>query len=247
MDYSKVDIKGQKFGKLTAIEKVDGTKSKWIFRCDCGNTIELNYGSIVSGRRTCGCSNHGYSRTKLYRRYRSMLGRCYDEHVRNYNRYGGRGIRVCDEWRNSFLAFREWALATGYDEMDNRQSLDRIDNNGNYCPENCRWATPAEQQKNRECTTLYPYKGEMYSASEFADKFGITDKSFVYRRLKTTNQSLEYILSDWNKIHNVPSHLVEVEQVAKEKGVHPATVRRWINEGKIEGEKVGRKWYIVKQ
>ena len=259
-NYSTVNIAGKKFGRLTAIEKVAGTKSKWLCVCDCGNQIALYYSRIKGGQLSCGClrkecmdnfgashTTHGQSKTKLYRKYKSMIRRCYNENDNSYSRYGAKGISVCDEWLNSFEAFYKWAMATGYDpSKDGRkeQSIDRINTNGNYCPENCRWATAKEQQKNRNITRLYEYHEEMYSASEFADEFGITDKSFVYRRL-SKGQTLEYILGDWIKIHNVPKHLIEVEDFAKEHNVHTATVRRWINKGKIEGEKIGRKWYVV--
>lgn len=260
--YDKLDIKGKRFGRLIAVTKIDGTRSQWLFECDCGNTVVLPISRVLYGAMSCGCLKkeiakkwveshitHGQSGTKLYHKYRSMIDRCYLANTRNYKRYGGRGIKVCDEWLNSFESFMNWAYENGYDpNADGRieQSIDRIDNDGNYCPENCRWATAAEQQKNRECTTLYPYKGEMYSASEFADKFGINDKSFVYRRLKNNNQSLEYILNDWEKIHNVPKHLAEISEYANLKGITTSHVKRLINQGKLKGEKVGRKWYINK-
>lgn len=259
-NYSTLDITGQRFGRLTAVEKIAGTKSKWLFNCDCGKQVALPYSRIKGGQKSCGClrqecmdnfgashTTHGQSRTKLYRKYKSIISRCYNKNSSSYERYGARGISVCDEWRNSFEAFYEWAISTGYDpNKDGRkeQSIDRIDSNGNYCPGNCRWATAKEQLRNRNITTLYEYCGEMYSASEFADMFGIKNKSFVYRRLKK-GQSFEYILEDWTKIHNVPQHLTEVEIFAKEHNVDTSTVRRWINENKIQGEKVGRKWYIV--
>lgn len=260
-DYSKIDIKGQKFGRLTALKKVDGTKSQWLFMCDCGKEIQLSYSRLLSGQLSCGClakeqrkefartlKTHGDSNTKLYRKYKSMLQRCYNPKSKNYKRYGGRGIIVCDEWKNSYIAFKNWALSTGYDPTkDGRkeQSIDRIDNNGNYCPENCKWSTALEQQKNRDITKLYPYKDKMYSASEFADIFNISNKSFVYRRLDK-QQSLDFILEEWFKIHNVPNDLIEVKDFAKAHNVHEGTVKRWIRQGKLNGKKIGRKWFVEK-
>lgn len=258
-NYRGKDITGQRFGMLVAIGLVEGTRTTWRFRCDCGNEVTLKISRVFHGQLSCGCMSlitkkkwaeshitHGESKTTLYRKYRSMIERCEKPSNWEYKRYGGRGITVCDEWRRSFSAFRNWAYSTGYDpNLDGRteQSIDRIDNNGPYCPENCRWSTAYEQQKNREITKLYPFNESLYSASEFADKFGITDKSFVYRRLEK-GQNLEYILNDWERIHNVPSGLIEVPDYANEHGVSSATVRRWINEGKVPGEKVGRKWYV---
>jgi predicted DNA-binding protein YlxM (UPF0122 family) len=262
-NYRDEDYTGRRFGRLLAVEKVTGTRTVWLFRCDCGNTIQLRISRVIHGQKSCGClrketaakwveshTTHGESNTTLYHKYRSILDRCYNQKTWKYKRYGGRGIYVCDEWKNSFESFRDWAYKTGYDptlDCRTEQSLDRIDNNGPYSPDNCRWATAREQQKNRECTTLYPYKGQYYSASEFADKFGISDKSFVYRRIKTKKQSLEYILRDWKLIHNVPQHLIEVADYAKARGCTDSHVKRLLGEGKLLGEKIGRKWYVDKQ
>lgn len=258
-NYRNEDVTGERFGRLVAIEKVKNKRTQWVFRCDCGNTIVLPYSRILYGQHSCGCmrketakkwvksnTKHNCSRTKLYRKYRAMIDRCYNKNVRNYNRYGGRGIFVCEEWKNSFEAFQEWAYKSGYDpNLDGRieQSLDRIDNDREYSPENCKWSTAKEQQKNKECSRLYEYKGKYYTSSEFADTFGISCKSFVYRRLDK-GQTLEYILNDWTRIHNVPEGLIDTVDFAKSKNVDPATVKRWINKGLIQGEKVGRKWYV---
>lgn len=259
--HADMNLLGQRFGKLVAIDKVEGKTSTWVFKCDCGKELVLRTSRILCGQKSCGClrkevakewvkdhTTHGESKTKLYRKYRSILERCYNSSGNHYKRYGGRGIKVCDEWKNPFEAFRDWAYATGYDpSLDGRkeQSIDRIDNDGDYCPENCRWANAREQQKNRECTTLYPYKDGMYSASEFADMFGISEKTFVYNRLKR-GQTLEYILEDWTKIHSVSPSLVDVKEYASMHNVEPASVTRWIKQGKVEGIRIGRKWYIEK-
>lgn len=259
--YTKEDITGLKFGRLTAIKKVEGSKSKWLFKCNCGNVVEITISRVLYGQLSCGCmrdelrtkfaqnnTKHNHSRTKLYRKYRSMIARCYNKNDVHYSRYGGRGITICEEWLNSFEAFELWAYQSGYNpNLDGKQfSIDRIDNSKGYSPDNCRWATAREQQRNRDCTTLHEYSGQFYTASEFSDIFGISNKSFVYRRIKS-GQSLEYILNDWNKIHNVPLNLIEVSDYARQIGVSQAHVRRLINQGKIKGEKVGRKWYVRKR
>jgi len=250
--YDNLDIVGRRFGKLVAIEKTG--RSKWLLHCDCGNDIELNYSRLLCGQKSCGClrnecakqfvergTKHGKCKSKLYHKYQSMLSRCRDT---NNKRYGGRGIDVCNEWKNSFESFYTWAYANGYDETkDGRYwSLDRIDNNLGYSPENCRFTTAREQMRNRNITTTYEYHEQMYSASEFADKFGI-HKSYVYYHVKR-GQSLDTVLTNWIKSHNIPSNYVDVESYAKSKGVTRTTVNRWIHSGKVLAEKRGKKWYI---
>ena len=108
-----------------------------------------------------------------------MKARCVDSNSHKYHAYGGRGITICEEWLNSFEAFYDWAMANGYrDDL----SIDRIDNDGNYCPENCRWATPKEQANNTRTNRLLEHNGEKRTVSEWADITGIAKKA-IYRRL----------------------------------------------------------------
>ena len=253
--YDGLDITNNRYGRLLAVEKVG--KSTWLFLCDCGNNVVLKYSRVLGGQQSCGCfrrecmnnfgkshTTHGQSRTKLYRKWRGILGRCYDKNSKQYKRYGGRGIGVCDEWRYSFEAFSNWAYANGYDPNKNGNywSIDRIDNNKGYSPDNCRFATAKEQQRNREITTLYEFQGKEYTASEFADIFGI-EKSSVYRKLKK-GQTLEDILHYWQNAHSMPDGLVDVAEYAKLKNTTVTTVNRWIKQGKVKAKKYGRKWYI---
>lgn len=158
------DITGQRFGKLIAVKRIGKDKRNnaiWLCRCDCGNECER----IVSQLRkrnnhSCGCSakehlkdmaeknvTHGMSKTRLYNCYKGMMSRCYREKDIHYNAYGGRGIKICDEWKNNSKAFIDWALANGYqDDL----TIERINVNGNYEPSNCTWIPMKEQYKNKQ-------------------------------------------------------------------------------------------------
>lgn len=161
------DLTGQRFGKLVVVECV-GRRSfpggsqyiAWKCKCDCGNEAIVSTSSLKNerhGTKSCGClkianngtRTHGLSKTKLYQKYRNMVDRCYKESAEKYSIYGARGIKVCDEWRdkksgrNNFLT---WALNNGYSDG---LTLDRIDVNGDYCPENCRWTDSSVQSFNR--------------------------------------------------------------------------------------------------
>ena len=152
------DITGQRFGKLVAVERLGfdrhNRRSVWLCQCDCGNEKAVLLSSLTSGRtKSCGCSPsrvgkeiHGESRTRLYFIWRGMRERCRNPRHKAYYCYGGRGITVCDEWLHDYVAFRDWAKANGYrDDL----TLDRINVDGPYSPENCRWTTWSEQMKNR--------------------------------------------------------------------------------------------------
>lgn len=180
------DISGERFGRLTAVEHV-GTNSSggalWLCRCDCGSETIVAGKSLRSGNtKSCGCLNrdasterivklnttHGKSSTRLFKRWCSMLTRCYNQKATNYKDYGGRGIKVCDEWHN-FPTFEEWALSNGYAP---NKSIDRIDLNKGYEPGNCRFTTAAMQAENRRTTRMLEFDGETHSLAAWARKYG---------------------------------------------------------------------------
>lgn len=184
---------GRKFGRLTVIESggehyFPGGKHSdtWICKCDCG-IIKTIFGyHLRSGRsKSCGCSKkegtrrtHGKSHTKIYNIWHGMRERCNNKKHKNYKHYGGRGIKVCDEWNNSLDKFCEWAMANGYQEG---LTIDRIDVNGNYEPSNCRWATMKEQNRNRRNNRYLTYNGKRKTMAEWSEITGLKDSTIQYR------------------------------------------------------------------
>ena len=167
------DITSHKFGRLTAIKKVGVDKHRntlWLCECECGNTTVVPAYALRNGHsKSCGCigidflktakpsTKHGGARVgknkeRLYRVWLGMKERCYNPHSRNYMNYGGRGITICDEWLHDFSAFRDWAMANGYnpDAPRGQCTIDRIDNDGNYEPSNCRWVDMKTQANNKK-------------------------------------------------------------------------------------------------
>lgn len=186
------DLTGLKFGRLTAIEPAGRSKNKcimWRCVCDCGNEVVVKSNSLNSGNtKSCGClhkeglkksrTTHGMTHTRQYKIWCAMKARCYDKNNISFKYYGGVGIKVCNEWRNDFLAFYEWAMKNGYaDDL----TIDRINTSGDYSPDNCRWITISEQQSNRRNNNPITYNGKTQILSDWAKELGISRKVLSHR------------------------------------------------------------------
>lgn len=186
----KIDLTGQRFGRWTVLEFVPNEKnvSYWKCRCDCGNISDVEVSTLKRGiSKSCGCLRselesermkiknpaqikHGGKGTRLYRIWKGMRQRCYNPNSNHYPSYGGRGITICKEWVNDFSALKEWALSSGYsDEL----SIDRIDNNKGYSPENCQWTGVKTQCRNRRSNVNIEYNGQQITLTEASEKTGI--------------------------------------------------------------------------
>jgi hypothetical protein len=176
-------ILGNKYGKLTVVRKLDGGKNTtWVCICDCGNEKVVNRSNLSNGHVTnCGCEiykkpiKHGMCNSVEYHTWGSIISRCTNPKNKAFKNYGGRGIKVCDRWLQSFEHF--------YSDMGHRpsedHSIDRFPNNdGNYEPANCRWATKQEQAVGRNTTVWIDYNGQRMYQKELANYFGIMDSTF---------------------------------------------------------------------
>lgn len=200
---TKKDMVGQLFGRLTVIAETDErTKCgevKYLCKCDCGNTKVISGTTLRNGKtRSCGCllseesskraKTHGMSKTRLFNIWTGMHDRCYNPNRKEYESYGGRGIQVCDEWKDNFQAFYDWSMENGYsDDL----SIDRQENEGNYEPSNCRWTTRKEQSDNTRLTVHITVNGETKNITEWAEAIGVA-RSTISRHNKL-GDVVEYI------------------------------------------------------
>lgn len=195
----KAHLEGQRFGRLTVLQKAEARngKQRWLCMCDCGGRNTVATGSLRSGHiQSCGClyvesrgtrRTHGKSKLPEYRVWKSMITRCENRTRDFWKRYGGRGIYVCDRWRNDFTAF----LRDMGPRPSSGHTIERINNDGNYEPDNCRWATYEEQGQNTSRARRITFDGQTMSIGGWA------------RRLRMSRTTITNRLESGDPIHEV--------------------------------------------
>ena len=183
---SLMKLTGQDFGRWTVVERAanKGRHVHWLCRCECGNTGVINSSNLTSGlSRSCGClqidtvTTHNKTGTPEYKTWIGMKSRCYTKTNIGYPYYGGRGIAVCERWRDNFEDF----LADMGHNQTLHHSLDRIDPNGDYCPENGRWAIQETQDNNRRSNRFLTFNGKTQTVAQWAKEVGITRGALLSR------------------------------------------------------------------
>lgn len=186
------DLTGKRFGRLTVIKRGENSKhgnAKWICNCDCGKRNVLVFGKhLCSGHtKSCGCirieaeynKTHGKAYTRIYETWSGIKRRTSSRNRKNrkdYKHY--KNVGMCEEWKNDFESFYKWAMDNGYEE---NLTIDRIDNNKGYSPDNCRWATPKMQSNNKSDNHIITYKGEAKTISEWAEITNIEYQTLFHR------------------------------------------------------------------
>lgn len=175
---------GKRYGSLTVIKleyKAKNGSNYWLCKCDCGNKTIVRTDNLRNGHtKSCGClrektssellTTHGLSETRIYKIYKAMKSRTTNKNSTGYKNYGGRGIKICDEWLSDFRKFYYWSINNGYKDG---LTIDRIDVNGNYEPSNCRWTTMKEQGNNKRNNHNITYNGETHTMKQWAERLGI--------------------------------------------------------------------------
>lgn len=204
MGKERVNIIGKKFGRLTVLEYSHnvGYTRFFLCQCDCGKKKTVAKNNLTTGKQvSCGCLRaerlgnlnrlpEGYLR--LGKIFHAMKYRCYDPRSNRYPRYGGRGITICDEWLNDMDTFRSWAIQNGYRDG---LSIDRINNDEGYCPENCRWVDKSDQLSNFSRNVIVEFNGKSQTIAQWGKELGIP-RSTLHNRLRVHGWSVERALTE---------------------------------------------------
>lgn len=197
------DLTGCRFGKLVVLEVAFHQNGYvyWKCQCDCGNTACVRAANLKSGAvKSCGCllhkpaynRRHNMARTSLYNKWNGIKNRCCNPNSAAYKNYGGRGIKMCDEWRNAPDRFFDWSKQSGYND---NLSIERIDVNGDYTPENCTWIPKPDQAKNRRSNYSITYNGKTQNLQQWCDELGL-DYKLIHNRLSKLKWSFERAITE---------------------------------------------------
>ena len=209
-----IDITGMVFGRLTVLYRHQNDyitpstgkrMSLWVCRCICGNTTIVSLSGLRSGKtKSCGClqrertaqanTKHGGRYDRLHTMWANMKNRCFNPNYAEFKDYGGRGIKVCKEWME-YPGFKKWAISAGYNDSLQRgkQTLDRIDSNSDYCPENCRFADMYVQANNKHNNIRYELDGIEHTLAEWSSIFNIP-YDYLYYRVRTKGLELSDVI-----------------------------------------------------
>lgn len=258
------DLTGKTFGMLKVLGrdpgKTDSSRScYWLCECQCENktivsrsTSNLKQGTISN----CGCLNrqrlveqsnslkkHGMSNSPLFHIWTGMRYRCYNPNSPIYAHYGGKGICICDEWKDDFKSFYDWSIANGYKKG---LTIDRIDYNGDYCPENCRWITNEQQQRNKSNVPLYEYKGRMFTTGQFEEFLGVIKRGYVLYRVKR-GMTLEQIANEWEEQNEINEKYTTLREYAELNDITIPAVKWKIKKGKLAVREWKGHYYVKKE
>lgn len=238
----KIKMIGKRFGRLTVIRENGKAKNgslMYLCECDCGNFITVRGISLRNGDcKSCGClrkeisskgnSTHGHSNERLFNVWRCMIRRCYDVNHSSYHRYGGRGIKICDNWLNNYESFKNFMLDNGYPEDAGpyEYSIDRLNNDGNYEPSNCRVVTAKIQSLNKSNNHRVFFKGEEMTITEAAQKCGLTNKQ-VFNRIDKGWDIKRALTQPLTQVHiySASGQKHTISEWAKIMGVTDAVIR----------------------
>jgi hypothetical protein len=199
------DLTGQKFGELTVIQRAENDKkgrTQWLCQCDCGKQKIIRGSSLTFGNtKSCGClsieklkkmsSTHKMAKTRLYKIWANIKTRCLNPKYPRFCDYGGRGITICNEWIESFENFSKWALNNGYADS---LAIDRINNNGNYEPSNCRWVSNKINSLNKRNNLIFEYQNKKQCLKMWAEELNI-DYVLLYNRIVRRKWTFEKAIS----------------------------------------------------
>jgi hypothetical protein len=245
-----IDLTGQRFGRLTVVKRVGkvGMRNiKWLCLCDCGNFKVIRRGCLKAGTtKSCGClhkeivikqnTTHGDTGKRLHNIWKAMRLRCNWTGDTGYANYGGRGIKVCDEWDNNYLKFKQWALSHGY--TDNL-TIERKNVNGNYTPDNCMWISPSQQSNNRRNVLHIEYKGTTKKLIEWSEILGISS-NVLYERMHCYKWSVKRAFETPVRIYPPITYQNKTQSIsawARELGICERVLIKRINEEKWPIEK----------